>query len=297
MYSVFVNGFWGGFFDNDANNISYFIELFKRVFGSFEITGDINRANILFESLFSESLTNIKQWKYKIFFSGEAYDRGNVKSENYDIILSGNIYKNNIDLPLFISYIYCNNFIERLTQRKLQTKEQISKKKFCCFFVSNYCSDVRVKMFDILNCYKKVDSYAHCRNNMGEIGNYIKDNRYWSEDYFNLISEYKFIICFENTKCGTYITEKIVNAYIANTLPIYWGSDNVNKIFNEKSMITLKNDSDSYYLDVLNLVIELDNNDDKYLEYVNQPVFNKGSLENYSMDNMSQRMKSMLNIN
>jgi hypothetical protein len=54
-------------------------------------------------------------------------------------------------------------------------------------------------------------------------------------------------------------------------------------------MVTLKNDSDNFYNDLINLIIELDNNDDMYLEYVNQNVFNDGYLENYSMENISQK--------
>jgi hypothetical protein len=34
-------------------------------------------------------------------------------------------------------------------------------------------------------------------------------------DFLNFISNYKFIICFENTKFETYLTEKIINPYLA----------------------------------------------------------------------------------
>ena len=51
------------------------------------------------------------------------------------------------------------------------------------------------KMFDFLSKYKKVDSYGRYKNNMGAIG-----NDFASDDYIKLISQYKFIICFENKK-------------------------------------------------------------------------------------------------
>jgi hypothetical protein len=37
------------------------------------------------------------------------------------------------------------------------------------------------------------------------------------------VADYKFVITFENSKRPGYITEKIVNAKLAHSVPIYWG--------------------------------------------------------------------------
>ena len=83
-------------------------------------------------------------------------------------------------------------------------------------------------MFTILNSYKKVHSYGKFNNNMGMNLNF----NYWTDEFRRFISNYKFIICFENSKFGTYSTEKIINPYLAEIIPIYWSSNKINNIIN-----------------------------------------------------------------
>jgi len=104
--------------------------------------------------------------------------------------------------------------------------------KFCCFIVSNDACNTRNKMFHLLNSYKKVDSGGKYCNNI----NYVIRHNYWSDEFRAFISNYKFIICFENHRLGTYSTEKIVNPYIAGSIPIYWSSKHIHKVFNRNSM-------------------------------------------------------------
>jgi len=49
--------------------------------------------------------------------------------------------------------------------------------------------------------------------------------------------DFKFVIAFENNAVKGYITEKLSNAYLAGTIPIYWGAPDVNEYFNPDSMI------------------------------------------------------------
>ena len=48
---------------------------------------------------------------------------------------------------------------------------------------------------------------------------------------------YKFCIAFENTEQPGYTTEKLVHAFAANTVPIYWGNPAVAQDFNTKAFI------------------------------------------------------------
>ena len=82
-------------------------------------------------------------------------------------------------------------------------------------------------MFDLLSKYKKVSSGGRYKNN---IGGAIKD-----KDAF--LGDYKFNIAFENASFKGYTTEKIVDAFAANTLPIYYGDPDVVNDFNEKAFI------------------------------------------------------------
>jgi hypothetical protein len=147
-------------------------------------------------------------------------------------------------------------------------------------------------MFEMLNKYKKVDSYGNFANNMGT----RLRHEYWSQEFRDFLSEYKFIICFENSKFGTYSTEKIVNPYLANTIPIYWSSHHIKKVFNSESMLFLEDEREETFTNLVNRVIELDNDDAKYLEYVNRPVFNQLDYwnANYTMDALSSKLSEKL---
>ena len=169
---IYINGFWEGFANKqDGNHIGFFEHIFKNSrLKNFEITNDLNKANVLFESVFSDTLQARKKWKYKIFYSGE-YFLNNIHTEtntdNYDVILCNQQSdKNIIDLPLFVYYIHGNNFLNRLVHRPIISAHQIPK-KFCCFIVSNSHEWVRNKMFDVISTYKKIDSMGRFKNNMG----------------------------------------------------------------------------------------------------------------------------------
>lgn len=47
------------------------------------------------------------------------------------------------------------------------------------------------------------------------------------EDKISTLSRYKFNLCFENVRYPGYVTEKIFDAMIANTIPIYYGAPDI----------------------------------------------------------------------
>jgi len=143
-------------------------------------------------------------------------------------------------------------------------------------------------MFDLLNKYKKVESWGTFANNMGSA---IKHD-YWSPEFIEFISKYKFVLYFENSKFGTYSTEKIVNAYLANVIPIYWSTHHIKNVFNGDSMLFLEDETDESYAGIIAKIVELDNDDAKYLEYVNRPVFSQTEYwdANYSIEALSYKI-------
>jgi hypothetical protein len=299
-YRIFVNGFWDGFLEKtDANHIGFFETIFPK---SVSFTNDIHSANVLFETIFASSMIHAKNWLYKIQYSGEARshptsnydltlycDRDNYDNRDIRFSKNGN---NKVNLPLFVYYIHGNHSLERLINSPIRTNVP---SKFCCFIVSNGGCEVRNTMFDLLNQYKKVDSYGHFKNNMG----YTLNSAYYSQEFIHFISNYKFIICFENTKSGTYSTEKIVNPYLANIIPIYWSSHYIKNTLNVDSMLFLEDEKPDTYAQLIDRIIELDNDDTKYLEMVNRPVFNQMNHwnNNYSIEVLSQKMAEFFNEN
>ena len=101
---------------------------------------------------------------------------------------------------------------------------------------------------------------------------------------FNFYSQYKFVICLENTKQETYITEKIINGFLAKTIPIYWGSDNIYDYFNKERFINIPNFSEIMINKAIGEIISIITDDSKYLEMVNKPIFNDNQLNKDTSD-------------
>jgi hypothetical protein len=290
-YYIFLNGFWPGFAEKtDGNTVDIFEKIFsKTILKNFKITNDFNVANVLFESVFGNTLVNIKNWKYKIFFSGEPYI---TNPEKYDLLMfSHETEKNIVDIPLYVVYMYDNALLNRIINKPKITK---IPEKFCCFIVSNESCPARNNMFQYLNQYKKVESCGRFANNM----QFVIQHYYWTEEFRNFISNYKFIICFENNKKNTYSTEKIVNPYVAGSIPIYWGSSHIHNVFNKNSMLYLEDESIESYQKIINEIIELDNSDEKYLEFINRPAITDLSYfnNNYTIDVLSQKIDKVLRM-
>ena len=289
-YTVYLKEFWDGFSSKSDKNLPFLENVLRSAFypSEVEFTNDINLANVLFESVFHPSLINYKNWLYKFQYSGEPWHHN---LSNYDLtFVSEQDSKNVVDVPLSAFYINSNkDYLDRLMNRPIRTTVP---NKFCCFIVSNGNCAYRNKMFHMLSKYKKVDSWGNFQNNMG----YVLPYHFSSQEFVDFISNYKFIICFENTKIGTYSTEKILNAYLANIVPVYWSSHHIKNIFNIDSILFLENEEERTYINLINRIIELDNNDQKYLEFVNRPVFKDMTYwnENYTFDRVVNKVKSRL---
>ena len=139
--------------------------------------------------------------------------------------------------------------------------EQIlrSETGFCCFVASNPRSPERNRFFRILNRRLRVDSGGRHFNNVG--GPVKHKNAF--------LRSHKFTIAFENTAHPGYTTEKIVDAMLADSVPIYWGNPEVSRDFNTDSFIDA---SRFRSLEALaDHVIEVHADDALYLRYLRQP--------------------------
>jgi hypothetical protein len=138
------------------------------------------------------------------------------------------------------------------------------RKKFCAFIVSSNSGRERVRFFKKLSQYKKVDSYGKVMNNVS----IDKLPAHWHNNK-NIFKNYKFVICFENSTDKDYITEKITNVMFGGAIPIYRGAPNIGDYFNKKSFINY--DDYGSYEKMIEKIIELDNDDYKYLEMLKEP--------------------------
>lgn len=137
----------------------------------------------------------------------------------------------------------------------------LEKKKFACMVVSNAQAKERIEFFHALSKYKTVDSGGRYLNNIGAP----------VADKMKFISDYKFVISFENSNYPGYSTEKLIEPMLVNSIPIYWGNREVGKDFNTESFIHVNEFSS--YEKVIERIIELDQDDTQYCELVSQPWF------------------------
>lgn len=241
--------FWGGF--NKTDN--YFYNLLKDEF-DVEIS---NSPDYLFFSVFGNQhqYFNCK----KIFYTGEnvAPPLGYCQySFSFDYLDDSRNYR----LPHYLLY---DGYYE-LSRSKI-IDESMSKRKFCNFVASNGNCQERNQFVEQLSKYKKVDCGGRWMNNIG----------YPVQDKRKFQSEYKFSIAFENNayrpQYPGYTTEKIMEPMTVNSIPLYWGNPQIDKEFNVKSFVNFYDFGN--FNSMIEYIIELDKNDSKYMDMLNQPWF------------------------
>lgn len=148
------------------------------------------------------------------------------------------------------------------------------KKEFCSFVYSNsQAADCREKMFEVLSKYKPVSSGGRYKNNIGSP----------VADKLEFQKEHKFVIAFENTSTSGYTTEKIIGAFAAGAVPIYWGNPQIAKEFNKASFINchefgLTEVGEAEIIEeIVQKVIYLDQNDEAYRSMLQEPAFNSNN--------------------
>ena len=156
--------------------------------------------------------------------------------------------------------------------------EKLLSRKFCSFVVSNseFGDPLRMKFFKELSKYKRVDSGGRFLNNIGGTVN----------NKATFCSGYKFNIAFENSRSHGYVTEKIVDSYCANSLPIYYGDPVVENDFRRESMVYVKDESDIER--AIEEIIRLDSDDDAYLEKLNTSCLSEGRAADDYNNNLQQ---------
>jgi hypothetical protein len=271
--------FWSGFDPN--NNFLFF--LFREIYENLEVVNPINSDLIIYSCFGSEHL---KYNQKKIFYTGENI-RPNFNECDYSLSFDIDDYGGkNIRLPLWYFYISWFDGINYSNPKFTLPVDQINdnifirkeKNKFCSTVYSNE-SKHRKDFFDILSLYKKVDGYGRPFNNW----NSGEDKKY------EIISDYKFNICFENSDYLGYHTEKLFHAKTAGCIPIYWGSESVVKDFNEKCFINLKNFNEDLTL-LSEYIKEIDNDDILYKEIKNEPLF----ITTPSLDEIINKIKKII---
>lgn len=240
------------FWDDFNRNKNFLTDILQKRY-DLEIINDSDRSNEV-EYLFFSCMghEHLHYECVRIFFTGENF----VPDFNlcdyaigFEHMQYGDRY---FRYPLYMAY-YPLDYKRMIEKNNLDTGIE---KKFCSFVVSHnaIANPVREEFFHKLSEYKKVDSGGRFLNNIG-LENGV-------EDKFEFQKQYKFGIAFENTSHPGYCTEKLMQAFAAGTVPIYWGDPKASEYFNSRAFI---NCMEYETLDeAVQRVIELDNDEDLY---------------------------------
>lgn len=299
---------------SSSDNI--FIFLLKQ---NYDIIIDYNNPDVLFYGLLHNNHLKYKNC-LKIFVCAEPgfwniedltkyfkNDRTYISIKDADyLFLSYNIKEksdNYYYFPIFLIWLYHHVYITKiinsfdsLTKSRNFNKYDIKYRKFCCFLHLNNNPKKRREMFFLVSKYKNVDSNLYNKNidivkyndvNGGSIGK------------INFIKNYKFTFAFQNHyykehetyKIPGFIDEKLIESLLSNTIPLYYGNDKISDFFNTNSFLNWHDyENDEIYL---NKIIELDNDDDLFLQYLNNPVLK--SVEHLGLSDLSNFLKKIIN--
>lgn len=162
----------------------------------------------------------------------------------------------------FPFFTCCQGFSDLLS-RHMASDDALLNRKFCSFVVSNanFADPIREKFFRRLSQYKRVDSGGQYLNN---VGGPVKDK-------LDFCRGYKFNIAFENSVYPGYTTEKIMHAYAADSVPIYFGNPTIETDFRPESMVRVRDEADIER--AVEEIIRLDQDDDAYLAKCHERCF------------------------
>jgi hypothetical protein len=109
---------------------------------------------------------------------------------------------------------------------ELREKFRREKMQKISAVVSNPSNQLRASFIQYLVQHGLCDSGGRVCNNIGEV-----------LDKLDFTSKYAVALAFENLPKKSYITEKIYEAFVVNSVPIYWGAEDIELEFNANSYI------------------------------------------------------------
>jgi hypothetical protein len=245
---------------------------------SFDVVepGDGRIPDFLFFSVFDSPHLNPRYAKCVKIFTCEENIR--IPWRECDYALTGDHLRNeprHLRFPIYARFLY---HLKQLTGRTIVKPEDFDaravldkKIRFCNFVYSNGQAQERLKFVEMLSKYKQVDCGGRVKNNLG----------YRVGDKLKFLESYKFTIAFENSSYPGYISEKLVEPMVSNSLPIYWGCKGVGADFNTSSFIVA---NERKLEEAAEHVIHLDQNDKAYVEMMSKPWWRGNKPNMYCKD-------------
>ena len=233
---VCFTNFWQGF-DPHNNEILNLLKVASAKIG-LSISVVNSSPDVEIQSCFANTPSEYLKYKapVQILFLGENV-RPNYTFFDYSISMDlGSYGGRNVYTPLWLlrSNLYAvdNKDYKPFSLKDLYQPKEIQRKHHSfnlkCCFIGNNMPPSRAQLFqDLRSIGFQVDIFGSQSNPVN--------------DKIAKMSEYDFSLCTENSYHPGYVTEKLVDAYLSGTIPIYWGCIDPN-IYNHNSFINLPED-------------------------------------------------------
>lgn len=184
-----------------------------------------NTVDLIFRKLMSRNNSRTQ----KIWYTAENLRMPHSSEFDFHLTFDLETYQGkNVYLPLWIVELGKGFKEAQEMQTHLMQPRRISTgiRKFACIVINNP-EPVRMNFLVELQKIGEVDCFGKAFNNP------IPNKEV-------LISNYDFNVCFENDLYPGYITEKVIQAYLAGCIPIYYGLDKLGHL-NSQAMINVAN--------------------------------------------------------
>ncbi len=272
-------GFWGSF--DEQNN--FFTKILKKYFNVNIV--DLKKGEKPDYLICSNRGIPFEYSKYdcvRIMFMGENISPDFTTFDyviGFDRLVFGDRY---FRLPLGLFDLKINTFVRPTIN---EAKEILKNKKYFCNFVYGHKSKgLREDIFYKLQEYKSVVSPGRFLNNCNTSG------CSWKEKY-EYLKLSKFTISGDSIQYPGFMTEKIIQPFLCNSIPIYSGDITITTDINPDSFINVR--SLSELDEIVELIKEIDSNDDLYIKMLTADVFNN---EHYLKDLYSDFEEFLVNI-
>jgi hypothetical protein len=170
--------------------------------------------------------------------------------------------------------------IERLMRERVGSVWS-EKTKFCAIICSNP-EILRMNLMSELSRYKKVDGFGPA------FGKPVLRPKH------EILKDYKFCLCPENSYYPGYVTEKLLHAYAAGTVPIYFGGLGKTGIYNRRAFVDY---SDSFNVtELMAQVVALDSIKDLYDSVYREPLLVAAPTLQPLLVFMSNAIKNLLTL-
>jgi len=230
----------------------------------FEVVYDQENPDVLFHSVFNNMSSSLDYSCKKVLVLVENW-RPSMFGSNYSISMDPTA-GSNFRLPLWQIYWLLN---PELKDRLFERKKIDEFERFCAFTISNPSNYLRQFHFEIISQYKKVHAYGKIGRNDSGLKRATR-GKYWrdAKDKFFLAHPHKFMMAYENTSTEYYCTEKLMDAFLAGSLPIYWGDPRVSEDWNQKAFINVQS-----HVDWFDQIKKADENKTCWGDFYLEPVF------------------------